>query len=310
LDLNGVVAEVEKLLRRVIGEKIELRTKMDSSLGRVRADRGQIEQVILNLSVNARDAMPEGGKLTLETTNIELDEAYARTHSDATPGSYVMLAVSDTGKGMDAATRARVFEPFFTTKERGKGTGLGLSTVYGIVKQSGGHIWLYSEPGRGTTFKIYFPRVTEAASLAEPLHTASNLSGGSETVLVVEDEEAVRTLECEALARCGYRVFEAQNAEQALALSEEHPEPIHILVTDMVMPGKGGHELARELLRSRPDMKILYLSGYTENQAVLLEEQNNSAFLQKPFTLIMLASKVRELLDLETAKRSARFARK
>jgi PAS domain S-box-containing protein len=303
LNLDSVVSSVEKLLRRVIRENIRVVITTAAGLGNVRADRGQLEQVILNLCVNARDAMPSGGTLTIATANVDLDEAYARTHAEARAGNYVMLAVSDTGIGMDATTREHIFEPFFTTKERGKGTGLGLATVYGIVKQSGGHIWVYSEQGRGTTFKVYLPRVGQPATAQEPAVSVAS-SGGSETVLVVEDEESVRQLVCDALTKQGYEILSAANAEQALELSANRNGLIHILVTDMVMPGKGGHELAYELLQKRPAMKVLYLSGYTDSGLVDLENNHHAAFLQKPFNLGVLARKVRELLDVPESPKS------
>ncbi len=295
LDLNATVSDVEKLLRRLIGENIEFVTKMDPSLGSVRADRGQMEQVILNLCVNARDAMPAGGRLVIETANADFDDALAGGYPEAVPGPYVMLSVSDTGVGMDATTKAHIFEPFFTTKERGKGTGLGLSTVYGIVKQSGGHIWVYSEVGRGTTFKLFLPRIAGPVVQSEPPRVHSHAAGGRETILLVEDEESVRCLVQDALSARGYRVIAAANAEQALEISKTHPKPIHILVTDMVMPGKGGVELARQLLHVRGSLKVLFLSGYIDDQVPGVEW--GASFLQKPFTLNALTGKVRELLD-------------
>jgi nitrogen-specific signal transduction histidine kinase len=299
LDVNAAVADMEKLLRRLIGENIEFVTRMDPALGSVRADRGQIEQVILNLCVNARDAMPAGGKLTIETANVNLDDAYVDTHPEAAAGPFVMLAVSDTAVGMDALTRAHIFEPFFTTKDRAKGTGLGLSTVYGIVKQSGGHNCVYSEPGRGTTFKLYLPRVDQPAAPSELHRTLSAPAGGSETILLVEDEESVRGLLRDALSARGYRVLSAPNAEKALEISQSQLRSIHILVTDLVMPGKGGVELAREMLRLRRDLKVLFLSGYTDNQ--IPDSEHGAAFLQKPFTLRTLTGKVRELLDARSS---------
>jgi PAS domain S-box-containing protein len=236
LSLNEVVTDLEKILVRVIGEDVHLLTKLDPALGQVRADAGQIEQVIMNLVINARDALPEGGKVTVETANVELDEEYCRRHVAARPGHFVMISVSDDGCGMDEETRSRIFEPFFTTKERGKGTGLGLSTAYGIVKQSGGFIWVYSEPGQGTTFKIYLPRIEEAISRHAPTSTWSQALVGTETILLVEDEDAVRTLTGRILGQCGYRVLAAGNAAEALSLSERHEGPIDLMLTDVVMP--------------------------------------------------------------------------
>src|SRR5713226_2276376 len=297
LDVNATVATTEKLLRRLIGEDIQLVAKLASGLGRVKADPGQIEQVIMNLAVNARDAMPAGGQLTIETANVEMDQAYVRGHPLAQPGRYVMLAVSDTGIGMDEETKAHIFEPFFTTKEMGKGTGLGLATVYGIVKQSGGFIWLYSEPGQGTSFKIYMPRVDESAERATPA-AAETLPRGTETVLVVEDAPAVRAVTRQVLERQGYTVLEAPNGEAALVLATKHHGPIHLLLTDVVMPGVNGRQVAEQLARPRPDMMVLFTSGYTDDSVVrhgILE--SGIAYLQKPFTPDSLARKVREVLD-------------
>jgi len=297
LDVNATVATTEKLLRRLIGEDIQLVAKLASGLGRVKADPGQIEQVIMNLAVNARDAMPAGGQLTIETANVEMDEAYVRGHPLAQPGRYVMLAVSDTGIGMDEETKAHIFEPFFTTKEMGKGTGLGLATVYGIVKQSGGFIWLYSEPGQGTSFKIYMPRVDESAERATPA-AAETLPRGTETVLVVEDAPAVRAVTRQVLERQGYTVLEAPSGEAALVLATKHQGPIQLLLTDVVMPGVSGRQLAELLAPLRPDMLVLYTSGYTDDSVVrhrVLE--SGIAYLQKPFTPDGLARKVREVLD-------------
>jgi len=298
LDLSAVLTNMDRMLQRLIGEDIDLVTMPAPGLGRVHADPGQIEQVIMNLAVNARDAMSRGGKLTIETANVELDNAYAREHVSFRPGSYVMLAVSDTGCGMDAATQARIFEPFFTTKEVGKGTGLGLSTVYGIVKQSDGNIWVYSEPGRGTTFKIYLPRVEGAVETVEPGVAPARAVRGSETILLVEDDHAVRVLARSVLQAHGYTVLEASQGKEALFLSGQHEGPIHLMVTDTVMPGMSGRDLAERLKPSRPNMKVLFMSGYTDKAIVHHGELvPGTAFLQKPFTPDALARKVREVLD-------------
>jgi PAS domain S-box-containing protein len=300
IDLNQVVSDTEKMLRRLIGEDIDLVVSLKQRLVSVRADAGQIGQVLLNLAVNSRDAMPNGGKLTIETSVVELDESYSTFHFDVPPGRYVLLAVSDTGTGMDAKTLSHVFEPFFTTKEAGKGTGLGLSAVYGVVKQSGGHVSVYSEPGVGTTFKVYLPRVEDAPekNRAPAVHAA--LVGGTETILVVEDEEAVRRLTCRSLEAQGYEVLPAASASEALLLLEKHAGEIHLLITDVVMPDVSGRELARSAAPLRPLMKVLFMSGYTDNVIVhhgVLDA--GTAFLQKPFTPRSLAQKVREVLDAE-----------
>ena len=300
-DLNAVVAETEKMLRRLIGEDIELATLLGPELGRVKADPGQIEQVILNLAVNARDAMPQGGKLVMETANVELTQAFARQHPGVTPGPHVMLAMSDTGVGMDAETQARIFEPFFTTKEKGKGTGLGLATVYGIVKQSGGYIWVYSEAGQGTTFEIYLPRVEDAVTADQEEHAVSQPPSGSETVLLVEDEEPVRKLAREFLESSGYTVLEAEDPVEAMHLSDRHQGPIHLMVTDVVMPKMSGHELAQQMASVRPEMKVLYVSGYTDDALGQYGvPTQDSFFLQKPFSLDTLARKMRTLLEGNT----------
>ncbi len=298
LNPNEVVANMDKLLRRLLGEDVELRTRLTPDLATVKADPSQLEQVVLNLAVNARDAMPTGGKLTIETQNAELDEAYVRGHISAQPGPYVMLAVSDTGIGMDAATQARIFEPFFTTKAIGKGTGLGLATVYGIVKQSGGWIWVYSEPGHGATFKIYLPRVTEAVAPAAPSPPPPASVRGSETVLLVEDDDLIRNLVQRVLKANGYRVLVAANGREAEQVAEQHAGPIHLLMTDVVMPGMNGREVAERLAAARAGVRVLYLSGYTDDAIVhhgVLEA--GVAFLQKPFTPAVLGRKVREVLD-------------
>jgi len=298
LNPNEVVANMDKLLRRLLGEDVELRTRLTPDLVTVKADPSQLEQVVLNLAVNARDAMPNGGKLTIETQNVELDAAYVRGHISAQPGPYAMIAVSDTGVGMDAATQARIFEPFFTTKEIGKGTGLGLATVYGIVKQSGGWIWVYSEPGQGTTFKIYLPRVTEAVPPAAVTPAPPASVRGSETILLVEDDEMIRNLVQKVLQANGYGVLVAANGRDAEQVAGQHDGPIHLLVTDVVMPGMNGREVAERLAAARAGVRVLYLSGYTDDAIVhhgVLEP--GVAFLQKPFTPAVLGRRVREVLD-------------
>jgi signal transduction histidine kinase len=298
-DLNTVVTDLEKMLRRMIGEDLELRVSLQSEVGNIEADPVQLEQVIMNLVVNARDAMPKGGKLSIETTNVYLDEAYAREHVSVVPGDYVMLAISDTGCGMAEETRQHIFEPFFTTKEQGKGTGLGLSMVYGIVKQSGGNIWVYSEEERGTTFKIYFPRVTVHAEEHKRTSEALDVPHGIETILLVEDAELVRNLARQVLEGAGYRVLEAASAEAAIALCEKiNGDRIDLLLTDVIMPGMSGNEMSRVLCAKHPEMPVLYMSGYTDDAIVqhgVLEAGIN--FLQKPFTPGALALKVREVLD-------------
>jgi two-component system cell cycle sensor histidine kinase/response regulator CckA len=296
LDLRDSLRGIEPMLRRLIGEDIQVVVHAADEIGRVRADPGQIEQVILNLAVNARDAMPQGGTLRLEVADVELDDTFARNHPATTPGRYVLLAVSDTGIGMDGATRARVFEPFFTTKEKGKGTGLGLSTVYGIVKQSGGNIWLYSEPGAGTTFKIYLPRIDAPAEQPVPPPTVEKLTG-TETILVVEDEDSVRDLIDRVLSGYGYRVLVARTPREAVSLAAGEAGPIDLIVTDVVLPQMSGSALANEILGSRPQIRVLYMSGYTDDAIVhrgVLDM--GTLFLQKPFTPEVLARKVREVL--------------
>jgi CheY-like chemotaxis protein len=282
----------------MIGEDIGLVFLLTENLGRVKADPGQIEQVIMNLAVNARDAMPKGGKLTIETVNVELDEAYARDHIAVKAGRYVMLSVSDTGMGMIPEVRERVFEPFFTTKEKGKGTGLGLSTVYGIVKQSGGNIWVYSEPGKGTTFKIYLPRVDEPVEELKEGVGSKEFPGGSETIFLVEDNEEVLKLTKQILGRQGYKVVAGAQGREALQICEGHKGPIHLMVTDVVMPGMDGRELANRLMSVHPEMKVLYMSGYTDNAIAhhgVLEKGMH--YIQKPFTVDGLLRKVRDVLD-------------
>ena len=297
-NLNTLVQNLEKMLRRLIGEDIEMRTVLAADLGQIRADRSQLEQVIMNLAVNARDAMPKGGKLTVETCNVFLDESYALHHESVQPGRYALLAVSDTGGGIAPENLARIFEPFFTTKELGKGTGLGLSMVYGIVKQSGGYIWVYSEPGRGTSFKIYFPLVD--APVESPAFEESSAPGvqGNETILLVEDDEQVRDLSSEALSASGYKVIVAGTPQLAITFCRSNSAHIDLLLTDVVMPGIGGRELAIQVSAILPDIKVLYMSGYTP-QAILHhgELDADTFFIQKPFTPSSLAAKVREVLD-------------
>jgi PAS domain S-box-containing protein len=334
LDLNMVLDEVAKMLDRLIGKDIELQVVPASSLSRVKADPSQIEQVILNLAVNSRDAMPNGGTLTIETRDVELDENDSRNHQGVPAGRYVMLAVSDTGDGMDTETQARIFEPFFTTKAPGKGTGLGLATVYGVVKHSDGWIWVDSEPGRGTTFRIYLPRVdgslVEESGIEDPAvenlplqeskpkqslsqelkvrrtetisskttPPVSSAPKGTETVLVVEDQDGIRDIVRESLRRNGYKVLIAVDGDEALKIASSYPDPIHLLVTDLVMPNIGGRELAQRLTPQRPAMKVLFMSGYSEHSALDIEEAGASAaVLQKPFSLDVLARSVRRVLD-------------
>src|SRR5204862_2180346 len=291
LDLKAAVTGTEKLLKRLIGEDIQLTTALAPDLGAVKADPGQLEQIIINLAVNARDAMPAGGRLTIEAANMEMGEVYVRGHAPAGPGRYVMLAVSDTGIGLDEQTKARIFEPFFTTKESGKGTGLGLATVYGIVKQAGGFILVYSEPGRGTTFKVYLPRVDEPAEPADARPALAEVRGGTETVLVVEDAASVRLVTRQVLERYGYTVLEAPTGDMALRLAAKHHGPIHLLLTDVVMPGLSGRQLAGQLSLLRSEMKVLYVSGYADTV------EPGAAYLQKPFAPEALARRVRDVLD-------------
>jgi PAS domain S-box-containing protein len=305
LGLNAVVANIENMLKRLIGEDIDLVTILGESLWPVKADPGQLEQVLLNLAVNARDAMPNGGVLTIETANVEMDSTSAQSHIPLLPGPYVLLAFNDTGIGMDAETQARIFDPFFTTKEKGKGTGLGLATVYGIVKQSGGYIWVYSEVGKGTTFKIYLPRTEDEVDESGPGQSGFKAQQGTETLLLVEDEEAVRALVRNILKQKGYRVLEASRGDEALELAEQYWGPIDLLVTDVVMPQMSGRELARRLADLHPQIKVLYISGYADN-AVWYQGGLNSggAFLQKPFSPEALAHKVREALGSPPHRRS------
>jgi PAS domain S-box-containing protein len=298
VDLNVIVARMSVLLRRLIGEDVELGTRLAAPLDRACVDAGQIEQIIMNLALNARDAMPLGGTLTVETANVELDAQWVAQHPEASEGRHVMLAVSDTGIGMDQEVQGHLFEPFFTTKERGTGTGLGLATVYGIVKQSGGSIFVYSEPGHGTTFKIFLPRTEQAADPADAPRSGPPPPGGTETVLLVEDQPAVRLVTATTLARHGYTVLEAAGGAEALALLENHGGHLHLLLTDVIMPGMTGRDLAERLLTARPHLRVLYTSGYTDGTIVqrrILDE--GMAFLQKPYTPDVLLQKVRHLLD-------------
>ncbi len=296
--LNTLVSNTDSMLRRLISEDVEMVTITSKNIGAIKADPSQMEQVILNLVINARDAMPNGGKLTLETANVELDESYAQAHLATLPGSYVMLAVSDTGMGMDEETQAHIFEPFFTTKELGKGTGLGLSMVYGIVKQSGGYIWVHSEIGKGSAFKVYLPRVFEhEQEIASPFPASTPLQG-KETILLVEDDPLVRELAFEILQSRGYNVLVAEHPETAIRLCQQHAGKIHLVLTDVVMPGMNGSQMVDEIAAMRPGISVLFMSGYTDT--AIIRDGNfdeATAFLQKPFSPTVLGRKVREMLD-------------
>jgi NO-binding membrane sensor protein with MHYT domain/nitrogen-specific signal transduction histidine kinase/ActR/RegA family two-component response regulator len=298
IDLNAALADTMRMLSRLVGEHIQVGLVADPNLGLIRADPTQLEQVVVNLVVNARDAMPEGGKLTIETQNVELEPGYSSQLVGAQPGSYVMMAFTDTGLGMDPATQARIFEPFFSTKERDKGTGLGLSTVYGIVKQSGGNISVYSEPGHGSTFKIYLPRVREAAPTPVPSEARTSSLMGTETVLIVEDEVSVRELAARVLQIYGYRTLVATDGAQALALAQQHHGPIHLLLTDLVLPHMSGKQTAEQLARFRPELRVLYMSGFTESALAHRGDLGTTtpSFIEKPFAPVALATKVREAL--------------
>jgi len=298
LELNHIVTKMDKLLSRIIGEHIQMKTDLAPDLWLIKADPAQIEQIIVNLAVNARDAMPEGGQLVIETANVSLDESFVAAHLETQPGEYVLLTITDTGHGMNEEVKAHLFEPFFTTKEQGKGTGLGLATVYGIVKQNGGYIWVDSEEGQGATFKIYLPRIREVIHPPDHPQVDAKMLGGSETILLVEDEVGVRELARRVLAERGYTVLAAPNGQTALDLATHHPDPIHLLLSDVVMPGISGRALAEQLHQTRPDLKVLFMSGYTDEaiaQHGILAP--GVSLLQKPFSLTSLARKVREVLD-------------
>jgi PAS domain S-box-containing protein len=310
LNLNEVVFDMNKMLRRLIGEDIKFDAKLDPQLKKIKADPGQIEQVLVNLVINSRDAMPQGGALTIETANFEVDQQYTGKLLALPPGGYVMLAVSDTGCGMDIETKARIFEPFFTTKDKGRGTGLGLSTVYGIVTQSGGNIWVYSEPDRGTTVKVYLPHFDGDEEAAERLSVETAAPRGSETILLVEDEDVVRGLARQILQQAGYKVLDAGSGDEALRLCREHSDPIHLLLTDVVMPETSGKEIAQSLTSLRPATRVLFMSGYTDDAIVhhgILD--SNVEFIQKPFTPVALARKVREVLDLNCGEQCKKLSR-
>jgi CheY-like chemotaxis protein len=304
LDLNALVANMDRMLRRVIGEHIELETVLSPGIGGVKADAGQLEQVIMNLAVNARDAMSEGGKLSIRTSNVDVRRS-SRVHADVRPGSYVRLTVADTGKGMDAEIMIHLFEPFYTSKETGKGTGLGLSTVYGIVKQSGGEIVVESEPGRGAIFNIYLPRITDLTQRAPATQGERPVRAGTETILLVEDEIGVRQLVREMLHRLGYKIHEASSGADAVRIFAQHQNTIDLLLTDVIMPQMSGRDLAERLKALQPSLKVLYISGYTDDMLAhhgVLE--SNVYLLQKPFAPDELAKKLREVLDAPTVRRA------
>jgi PAS domain S-box-containing protein len=301
MSLNAAVLELEKMLRVLLGEGVEFRASLDAQLGSVMADQGQIEQVIMNLAVNARDAMPHGGTLTIETANVELDEDYARRHHRQAAGRYVVLSVSDTGLGMDAETQARIFDPFFTTKEIGKGTGLGLSTVYGVVEQSGGHIWVYSEAGHGTTFKVYLPRVDGAPDAETPRTEQISVFRGTETILLVDDDEALRELTASLLQDGGYTVLAASGPNEALRIAAQHPAKIDLLLTDVVMPGMNGDVLAQKVLLARPNVKVVFMSGYSGFTHRALVD-SDAVLVTKPVTRDALLRKISDVFALERAR--------
>jgi len=297
INVNAVLGQTEKMLRRLLGEDIQLTLNLPEGVGNIQADPNQIEQAVVNLAVNSRHAMPTGGHITIETGNVYLDEDYIKTHLGVTPGDFVMISVTDTGHGMDAATRQRIFEPFFTTKERGKGTGLGLASVYGMVKQSGGDIWVYSEPEKGTTFKLYFPRVASEVTDAKEGQPTELERQGNETVLVVEDEKPVRELTVRMLQQLGYSVLAAGSGEEAIAISHSYGSKIALLLTDVVMPQMSGRQVADALMAARPDIKVLYLSGYTGHTVIHHGVESDLNFLPKPFSREALSKKVEEVLS-------------
>lgn len=302
VSVNSIVGQTEKMLRRLLGEDVQLTLDLHADVYNIKVDPNQIEQAIVNLAVNARDAMPSGGHISIETGNVHLDENYVKTHLGVRPGDYVMIAMTDTGHGMEPATRQRIFEPFFTTKEQGKGTGLGLATVYGMVKQSGGDIWVYSEPGRGTTFKLYFPRVGEGVAENTSGLRDSSVRQGNETVLVVEDEKPVRDLTVRMLQQLGYSVLSAASGAEAIEISGSYAGKITILVTDVVMPQMSGRQVADALLARRPDLKVLYLSGYTENTVIHHGIESGVDFLPKPFSRETLSRKLAEVISAQAGK--------
>ncbi len=297
INVNAVVAQTEKMLRRLLGEDIELTLTLPNGVGNIQADPNQIEQAVVNLAVNSRHAMPTGGHIAIETGNVHLDEDYIKTHLGVKPGEFVMISVTDTGHGMDAAVKQRIFEPFFTTKERGKGTGLGLASVYGMVKQSGGDIWVYSEPGKGTTFRLYFPKVAEAVTELKLVEQDGEERPGNETVLVVEDEKPVRDLTVRMLQQLGYSVLSAASGEEALEISHSYGAKISLLLTDVVMPQMSGRQVADALTATRPDMRVLYLSGYTGHTVIHHGVESDVNFLPKPFSRDALSKKVDEVLS-------------
>jgi nitrogen-specific signal transduction histidine kinase len=300
LNVNEVVSNLLSMLHRIIGEHIEIGTMLAENLAPVKADAGQLEQVLMNLSVNARDAMPKGGKLTLKTENVELDEEFVRRHVGSSRGPHVLLTVEDTGTGMDAATVSRIFEPFFTTKGPGSGTGLGLAMVYGVVKQSGGYIWVYSEQGKGSSFKIYLPHAAQAVETVVAKKPKESVKRGSETILLVEDDPAVRNLVTSMLESQGYQVLVSQDPGDVAAICEKHTGHIHLLLTDLILPGISGRDIAKHVGKLRPDTKVLFMSGYTDDALIHSHGfDERFAFLQKPFSSGTLGAKIREVLDAE-----------